>query len=153
MSLPSRPPARVTGAPPAPGERMTRQKRAVAAVLAETDEFSSAQELHARLRDHGQRVGLATVYAQLRVLADAGAVDSLRSDSGETLYRRCGLSGHHHHLVCRQCGRAVELDAPEVEAWAQTLGRRHGFSELDHVLEITGVCDRCAAVAPPPPTA
>jgi Fur family ferric uptake transcriptional regulator len=132
---------------------MTRQKRAVAAVLAETDEFSSAQELHARLRDHGQRVGLATVYAQLRVLADAGAVDSLRSDSGETLYRRCGLSGHHHHLVCRQCGRAVELDAPEVEAWAQTLGRRHGFSELDHVLEITGVCDRCAAVAPPPPTA
>ncbi|HXQ19785.1 MAG TPA: transcriptional repressor [Acidimicrobiales bacterium] len=131
---------------------MTRQKRAVAAVLAETNEFTSAQELHARLREHGERVGLATVYAQLRALAEAGVVDSLRSESGESLYRRCGLSGHHHHLVCRQCGRAVELDAPEVEAWARTLGRRHGFSELDHVLEITGLCDRCAPEAQHRPT-
>ena len=144
MSPPSRPTA-APAAASAHGERMTRQKRAVAAVLAETGEFSSAQELHARLREHGERVGLATVYAQLRALADTGAVDSLRSDSGETLYRRCGLSGHHHHLVCRQCGRAVELDAPEVEAWARTLGQRHGYRELDHVLEITGICDRCSA--------
>jgi len=136
-----------TAATTTPGGRMTRQKRAVAAVLAETNEFTSAQELHARLREHGERVGLATVYAQLRALAEAGVVDSLRSESGESLYRRCGLSGHHHHLVCRQCGRAVELDAPEVEAWARTLGRRHGFSELDHVLEITGICDRCAREA------
>lgn len=147
-----RPPSHLTAETPPHGERMTRQKRAVAAVLAETDEFSSAQELHARLREHGERVGLATVYAQLRALAEAGAVDSLRSESGESLYRRCGLSGHHHHLVCRQCGRAVELDAPEVEAWAQTLGRRHGFSELDHVLEITGICDRCAPAAQDRPT-
>jgi len=130
------------------GERMTRQKRAVAAVLAETDEFSSAQDLHARLRSQGERVGLATVYSQLRALAGAGHVDTLRADSGETLYRRCGLTSHHHHLVCRCCGHAVELDAPEMEEWARTLGRRHGFSDLDHVLEITGVCDRCAGSAP-----
>jgi len=144
------PPSRTPTPADAPslGERMTRQKRAVAAVLAETNEFTSAQELHARLREHGERVGLATVYAQLRGLADTGAVDSLRSESGETLYRRCGLSGHHHHLVCRQCGRAVELDAPEVEAWAHTLGQRHGFRDLEHVLEITGICDRCAAGPP-----
>jgi Fur family transcriptional regulator, ferric uptake regulator len=125
------------------GARMTRQKRAVAAVLADTEEFSSAQELHARLRDQGQPVGLATVYSQLRALAEAGEVDSVRSASGETLYRRCGLASHHHHLVCRQCGQAVELDAPELEAWARKLGRRYGFSDLDHVLEITGICDRC----------
>jgi Fur family ferric uptake transcriptional regulator len=130
-------------AEPAQGARMTRQKRAVAAVLEDTEEFSSAQELHARLRVKGERIGLATVYSQLRALAAAGQVDSLRSASGEVLFRRCGLASHHHHLVCRSCGHAVELDAPEMETWARRLGRRHGFSDLDHVLEITGICDRC----------
>lgn len=129
----------------APAARMTRQKRALASVLEETEEFTSAQDLHARLRAGGDQVGLATVYSQLRALADAGAIDSVRGVSGETLYRRCAKSSHHHHLVCRGCGRAVEVDAPELEAWAQDVGRRHGFANLEHVLEITGVCDRCAA--------
>ncbi len=126
------------------GSRMTRQKRAVAALLAETGEFSSAQDLHARLRDAGEKVGLATVYSQLRALADAGEIDSVRGDTGETLYRRCDLVSHHHHLVCRRCGHAVELDAPEVESWARRVGGSYGFRHLDHVLEITGICDRCS---------
>jgi Fur family ferric uptake transcriptional regulator len=124
---------------------MTRQKRAVAAVLAETGEFASAQELHARLRGQGEPVGLATVYSRLRALAEAGEVDRVRGASGETLYRRCGLASHHHHLICRRCGHTVEVDAPELESWARELGHRHGFGDLDHVLEITGTCDRCLA--------
>jgi Fur family ferric uptake transcriptional regulator len=123
---------------------MTRQKRAVATLLAETGEFSSAQDLHARLKDAGEKVGLATIYSQLRALADAGEIDSVRGDTGETLYRRCDLVSHHHHLVCRRCGHAVELDAPEVETWARRIGGRYGFRHLDHVLEITGICDRCS---------
>jgi Fur family ferric uptake transcriptional regulator len=123
---------------------MTRQKRAVAALLAETEEFSSAQDLHARLKGSGEKVGLATIYSQLRTLADSGEIDSVRGDSGETLYRRCDLVSHHHHLVCRRCGHAVELDAPEVETWARRVGGRYGFRHLDHVLEITGICDRCS---------
>ena len=55
--------------PPAADVRSTRQKRALSAVLAETDRFRSAQELHAALRARGERVGLTTVYQQLRTLA------------------------------------------------------------------------------------
>jgi Fur family transcriptional regulator, ferric uptake regulator len=129
----------------APRGRATRQKRAVAALLDETATFTSAQDLHARLRAAGERVGLATVYAQLRSLAASGAIDSVRGESGETLFRRCGSPRHHHHLVCRRCGRTVELDAPTLEALARRLGEEQGFSELDHVVEITGVCPDCAA--------
>lgn len=136
------------GGQAARGSRMTRQKRAVAALLAETEEFSSAQDLHARLKGTGEKVGLATIYSQLRTLADTGEIDSVRGDSGETLYRRCDLVSHHHHLVCRRCGHAVELDAPEVETWARRVGGRYGFRHLDHVLEITGICDRCSEVSP-----
>ena len=135
------------GGQPARGSRMTRQKRAVAALLAETGEFSSAQDLYARLKESGEKVGLATIYSQLRTLADAGEIDSVRGDSGETLFRRCDLVSHHHHLVCRRCGHAVELDAPEVETWARRVGGRYGFRHLDHVLEITGICDRCSEAA------
>ena len=136
-----------TGGHATRGSRMTRQKRAVATLLAETGEFSSAQDLHARLKEAGEKVGLATVYNQLRTLADAGEIDSVRGDSGETLYRRCDLVSHHHHLVCRRCGHAVELDAPEVETWARRVGGRYGFRHLDHVLEITGICDRCSEIS------
>jgi len=127
-----------------PRPRLTRQKRAVATLLDETDEFTSAQDLHARLRASGERIGLATVYSQLRALAGAGEIDSVRGNSGETLYRRCGSPLHHHHIVCRRCGRAVELDAPELESLARRLGEEHGFAELDHVVEISGVCAQCA---------
>jgi len=128
-----------------PRARDTRQKRAVATLLDETDQFTSAQELHARLRAAGERIGLATVYSQLRALAGAGEIDSVRGSSGETLYRRCGSPVHHHHLVCRRCGRTVELDAPELESLAHRLGEEHGFAQLDHVVEITGLCSACAA--------
>lgn len=127
-----------------PGTRMTRQKRAVASILETTHQFTSAQEIHERLRHAGERIGLATVYTQLRALAEAGVVDSIRGDTGEALYRRCETAAHHHHLVCRRCGFAVEVDAPEVDAWARRVGERHGFRGLDHVLEVTGICDRCA---------
>ncbi len=127
-----------------PRVRETRQKRAVARLLDQTDEFTSAQDLHARLRATGERIGLATVYSQLRALAGSGEIDSVRAESGETLYRRCGSPVHHHHLVCRSCGRTVELDAPDLESAARGLGEEHGFSELEHVVEITGVCPECA---------
>ena len=62
------------------GRRPTRQRAAVAAVLADVEEFRSAQELHAQLRDAGEKVGLATVYRTLQSMAADGAIDILRTD-------------------------------------------------------------------------
>ena len=126
------------------GERSTRQKRALAALLAEVDGFRSAQDLHAVLRTRGERVGLTTVYNQLRQLADAGEVDVLRAEDGETIYRRCSTDVHHHHLLCRSCGRTVEIDGPDVEGWADRLAAQEGFTDVSHTLEIVGICPACS---------
>lgn len=128
----------------APQERSTRQKRALAALLDASDAFRSAQELHAELQARGENVALTTVYNQLRALADAGELDSLRSDDGETLYRRCATDSHHHHLVCRVCGRTVEVEGPEVEQWADRVATLHGFDEVTHTVEVLGTCSDCA---------
>ena len=124
--------------------RPTRQRAAVQTLLSDTDDFTSAQDLHARLRGTGQTVGLATVYRTLQAMAADGEVDMLRTDDGEAVYRRCS-TGHHHHLVCRACGRTVEVEGPAVERWADAVSAEHGFVDVRHTLEIVGTCADCAA--------
>lgn len=124
--------------------RHTPQRAAVAALLDELDEFKSAQQLHDLLRQRGASVGLTTVYRCLQSLADVGDLDLLVSDDGETVYRRCSTE-HHHHLVCRRCGRTVEIAGPAVEVWAQTTASDHGFTDISHTLELFGTCGTCAS--------
>ncbi|MFB6817312.1 Fur family transcriptional regulator [Streptomyces sp. NPDC056347] len=132
-----------TNAAPVRG-RSTRQRAAVAAALDEVDEFRSAQELHDVLRHRGDSVGLTTVYRTLQSLADAGEVDVLRTTDGESVYRRCSTGDHHHHLVCRLCGKAVEVEGPAVEQWAETIAAQHGYVNVAHTVEIFGTCAECA---------
>jgi len=122
--------------------RPTRQRAAVEALLVDINDFMSAQDLHARLRAQGETVGLATVYRTLQAMATDGDVDMMRTDDGEAVYRRCS-TGHHHHLVCRSCGRTVEVEGPAVERWADKVSADNGFSDVQHTLEIVGTCSAC----------
>ena len=123
--------------------RATRQRVAVSSILDEIDDFRSAQDIHAILRSRGDSVGLTTVYRTLQSLADAGKVDVLRTGEGESVYRRCSTS-HHHHLVCRTCGRTVAVEGPAVERWAEKIGAEHGFVRVTHNVEVFGTCPDCA---------
>jgi Fur family ferric uptake transcriptional regulator len=125
--------------------RTTRQRAAVRAVFAGLEGFHSAQEVHGLLRSTGDQVGLSTVYRTVQAMADDGELDSIRTDSGEALYRRCSRQ-HHHHLVCRACGRTVEVEGPTVERWADSVADEHGFADVSHTLEIFGTCAECRVV-------
>jgi Fur family ferric uptake transcriptional regulator len=122
--------------------RPTRQRRAIRAAMETFEDFRSAQEIHALLGDRGEPVGLSTVYRTLQSLADAGEIDSLRTESGESIYRRCSAT-HHHHLVCRSCGATVEVEGPAVEKWTRSVAAAHGYSDVSHTLEIFGTCGDC----------
>lgn len=123
-------------------KRNTWQKDAVRHALGEATGFVSAQQLHLVLRNHGSTIGLATVYRALADLAASGAADSLQGDSGEALYRACGES-HHHHLICRDCGKTVEIEANRVEKWADGVAAEHGFANPTHTIDIFGSCAAC----------
>jgi Fur family ferric uptake transcriptional regulator len=130
---------------PAPGTavRATRQRAGIIALLDDIDGFRSAQELHDELRRRGENIGLTTVYRTLQSLATAGLLDTVRTDTGESVYRRCAAPEHHHHLVCRSCGSAVEVSGREVESWAAEVAVAHGFSNVDHTIELFGTCAAC----------
>jgi Fur family ferric uptake transcriptional regulator len=123
-------------------KRNTWQKDAVRHALSEATGFVSAQDLHLVLRNHGSTIGLATVYRALADLATLGEADSLQSKDGELLYRACGTD-HHHHLICRKCGKTVEIEAEKVEAWADYVAKAHGFSRPSHTIDIFGDCSSC----------
>jgi Fur family transcriptional regulator, ferric uptake regulator len=124
-------------------QRNTKQRHAVATLLADVNDFRTAQELHGLLRNRGERVGLTTVYRALQTMADAGELDVMRLPSGEQLFRQCSRT-HHHHLVCRSCARTVEVAGPTVESWADRIAGEHGFVDISHTVEIFGTCPTCS---------
>jgi Fur family ferric uptake transcriptional regulator len=125
--------------------RTTRQGGVVREALSRADGFRSAQDIYADLRGDGEAVGLSTVYRHLQAFADEGTVDVIHQPDGETTYRYCGgaRSGHHHHIVCRVCGRAEEVEGPAVERWAASVAAEHGFTDIEHTVEVFGICATC----------
>lgn len=126
-----------------PVRRSTKQRSAVRSCLTESAEFQTAQQVHERLRNAGESIGLATVYRALSALAADGEVDQLQNADGETAYRYCSSRQHHHHLICRQCATTVELSAAQMEAWIAAISAEHGFTQVDHQFELFGLCDQC----------
>ena len=125
-------------------QRNTWQRTAVRDALGERATFVSAQDLHSSLREAGSAIGLATVYRALADLSAEGEADSLQSTDGESLYRACVSPGHHHHLICRNCGRTVEIEASAIEEWAAAAAAAHGFTQPQHIVDVFGVCAECS---------
>jgi Fur family ferric uptake transcriptional regulator len=124
------------------GVRSTRQRvRVLAELMTESDDVT-AQDLYDRFRSRGERLGLATVYRTLALLAGSGAIDALSHHPGELCYRWCG-DEHHHHLVCSSCHKVVELGGCELDAWLGRVAADHGFVATGHRLEVAGLCAAC----------
>jgi Fur family ferric uptake transcriptional regulator len=126
------------------GVRPTKQRLLVLETLAAEPHDATAQEIHARLRERGERVGLATVYRALAVLKERDVVDELAHRTGESCYRLCS-PGHHHHLVCSRCHRVEELEGCEIDTWVKKASKTHGFRPASHTVEVVGLCADCLA--------
>lgn len=124
------------------GIRPTRQRLRVLEELAREADDATAQALHRRLVDRGERIGLATVYRALGAFAEAGLIDELPHSQTEACYRLCS-AGHHHHLVCSGCHRVVELTDCRLEDWLSRAAAAEGFVPTSHRLEVVGLCGRC----------
>jgi Fur family ferric uptake transcriptional regulator len=104
------------------------------------DGFIGAQALHDTLLSSGTPVGLTTVYRTLSALAEAGRADVVRDSGGERLFRHRPSAEHRHYLLCRGCGLSVVVDSSVVESWAADIAKSSGFADVEHTLEMTGLC-------------
>jgi Fur family ferric uptake transcriptional regulator len=124
------------------GLKATRQRVHILDVLAAETDDVTAQEIHRRLVAAGEQVGLATVYRTLGALCAQGLVDTLAHNPGEACYRLCG-EGHHHHLVCTDCHRVIELAGCGLDDWLAQVAAAEGFRPTEHRVEVLGVCAAC----------
>ena len=127
--------------------RYTKGRRVVVDALAQADGPRSAAELSEII---GSDVPLSSLYRSLAVLEEAGILAPHFSSPGLTRYELAEwLSGHHHHLVCIDCGQVQDLPANEktetrLQAIVADVARDASFREVNHALEIEGLCARCA---------
>lgn len=120
----------------------TRPREQIADVLRAQRRYLSAAEVHRLLERKRAKVSLSTVYRTLGLLESKGEASSRVDDQGEATYVLCAPT-HHHHAICRACGKVEEVDCGAMERFAEALRKHHGF-ELDaHSMEFFGRCAAC----------
>ena len=129
------------------GRRITGPRRALGDLIGEQSGHFTAAELIDTAASRDVSVGRATVFRMLELLTDIGALERLDLPSGEHAYVACEPNGHHHHVVCRRCGRSAGVPDTGLQSVVRDIGDRTGFHIESHRLELYGLCPECAAVA------
>lgn len=135
-----------THAPQSSNLRVTRPRMLIEQTLSELSRFATAQEITDILRHRGTRIGTTTAYRNLQLMADQGKLDIIHLN-GETLYRTCIDRHHHHHIMCRSCGKTIEIEIPGLEQWIEQAVAKLHYTGVTHELEIYGICPHCAQKA------
>jgi Fur family ferric uptake transcriptional regulator len=136
------------------GLKATRQRDDIVRALREAGTHITVDELYQRVRRENPRIGYATVYRTLRLLAESGWASARRFGERTARFEHRAAGEHHDHLICRGCGKIQEFENDQLEALQERIARQEGFRVLDHRLELYGFCRRCAGggrgFAPPP---
>jgi Fur family ferric uptake transcriptional regulator len=127
------------------GLRSTDQRKLIVETFFRADNHVSIEELLAQVRVKDRRVGYATVYRTLKLLAECGVAYERRFGDGLTRYELADDATHHDHLICVDCSDIVEFEEPAIEELQEGVARRYGFQLRSHKHELYGVCPRCQA--------
>jgi len=127
------------------GLRSTDQRKLIVETFFHSDDHVSIEELLAQVRARDPRVGYATVYRTLKLLAECGVANERRFGDGLTRYELADDTTHHDHLICLECGDIIEFEEPRIEALQDRVAQKHGFELRSHKHELYGVCPKCAS--------
>lgn len=128
------------------GYKLTDQRKVVFECLEEYQEdHMTTEEIHQKLRDSGENIGIATVYRTLLLFDELGIVQKLDIDDSGTRYELVDGSAehHHHHLICKACGKVEEVKVDFLNEVENKIENEHNFLIDNHELIFYGKCDEC----------
>ncbi len=125
------------------GLKSTRQRDVILKAFVDAGRHLSAEELYARVKKQNPRIGYATVYRTLKLLASAGLAREQRFDDGFTRYEHAARDAHHDHLICTKCGAIIEFENERIEQLQMDVAKKNRFTAQSHKLEIYGLCGVC----------
>ena len=129
------------------GLRSTEQRRLIVERFFQAPAHITIEELLVDVRSIDTKVGYATVYRTLKLLAECEVASERRFGDGVTRYEVANDDHHHDHLICIECGSISEFEEPAIEALQETVAERYGFLVKSHKHELYGICGSCQAKA------
>lgn len=125
------------------GLRMTPQRLMIVAAVENSTQHISAEEIYALVIEKYPNVNISTVYRTLDTLEELKLVTKTDLGDGCVRYHPAD-KGHHHHLVCRECGAIIDLDEKALTELEEMLLHDYNFiADLRH-LGISGKCVKCS---------
>ncbi|MGC4070740.1 MAG: transcriptional repressor [Polyangiaceae bacterium] len=125
------------------GLRSTEQRRVIVDTFVNSESHLTIEELLALVKQRDGRIGYATVYRTLKMLAESGIAHELHFGDGFARYELADAATHHDHLICTNCGTIVEFEEPEIEVLQDRIASRYGFAINSHRHELYGTCPKC----------
>ncbi len=126
------------------GLKSTRQRDAILQMFLESGkDHLSVDELYQRVRQRNPKIGYATVYRTLRLMAESGWASTRQFGDRAARFEQQTAGQHHDHLICLGCGKIIEFESPRIEELQAHIARQKGFQVFEHKLELYGNCSAC----------
>lgn len=123
--------------------KMTPQRGLILECILEQTQHLSPEEIYDMVRKRDGSVGQATVYRTLKLLAEAGIIESLDFADGVARYEVAWGKEHHDHLICESCGKNIEIMDPVIEKRQEAIAEEYGFKLSHHKMYLYGLCSDC----------
>lgn len=122
--------------------RMSHPRLLVFEALSTSESPISPQELYRDLMKKRRKIGLTSIYRCLDLFESLGMVFKIVNGSS-VKYKFCEMESHHHHVVCKTCGKVVEIDFCNISDWSEKVTESTGYEVTDHQLNFYGFCKAC----------
>ncbi len=126
--------------------KQTTQRELILKIIYDNDGHFTPEDIYNLIKtSHPEvKLGIATVYRTLTLLEDADIVNSISFGTQGKKYE-FGITNHHDHLVCMECGNIEEFYDDVIEERQEVIAKNFNFKMKDHVMKITGTCSACQA--------
>jgi len=126
------------------GLKYTKQRELILEIIYENQGHFTPEDIYnlIKMSYPDVKLGIATVYRTLTLLEDAQIVSSISFGAQGKKYE-FGLTDHHDHLVCMECGAIAEFFDETIEAQQEVIAKQHNFKMTGHIMKITGLCEAC----------
>ena len=122
------------------GLKVTLPRLKILQILQETEnQHISAEDVYKILIEHGEEIGLATVYRVLNQFDDAGILNRHHFEGGKSVFE-ISHKDHHDHLVCLKCGKVIEFEDEIIEERQEMIAKKHKMKLTHHSLYLYGEC-------------
>lgn len=125
------------------GYKVTSQRKAILDVLIKNKgRFMSAENIHSKTVNNHPKLNLTTIYRNLEILASINLIHKIHRQEGISQYGVICTNSHHHHIICKKCGRTEVIDFCPLQQY-MNLAKKKNFTLTEHKIELYGYCNKC----------